>query len=136
MSGAGVRTTPGDGSRAGGRDWVLFAGWAVTGGAGLLALLSLMTVGVFVLPAALVGAVVLATRRGTERGLPGLLSGLGLPLLLLTYLNRQGPGTYCTSSGTGQTCTEGLYDPWLLLALALLALAGGLVLFLRGRRAR
>ncbi len=136
MSGAGGSVAPGGRPRAGGRDWALFGGWAVTGGGGLLALLSVMTVGIFVAPVALAAAVLLATRRGTERGLPGLLSGVSLPLLLLTYLNRQGPGTYCTSSGTGETCTDGLYDPWLLLALAVLALAGGLFLFLRRRTAR
>ncbi|MCW2939274.1 MAG: hypothetical protein JWN00_2259, partial [Actinomycetia bacterium] len=76
--------------------------------------------------------VALATRRDTERGLPGLVSSASLPLFLLTYLNRHGPGTYCTTSGN--ECTEGLLAPWPLLAVGLLLLVAGVALFRRLRR--
>ena len=116
------------------RDWLLFTGWLLTGACYLLAVLAVLTIGPFILPIPVVGTVVLATRRESGRGLPGLVSSASLPLFLLAYLNRHGPGTYCTTSATGGSCTEGLLDPWLLLAAGLLVLAAGLALFLKIRR--
>ncbi|QMU71709.1 hypothetical protein [Streptacidiphilus sp. P02-A3a] len=116
------------------RDWWLFAGWLLTGACYLLALVTMLSIGIFVLPIPLAGTVALATRPGTGRGLPGLLSGASLPLFLLAYLNQHGPGTYCTTSATGSTCTEGMLDPWLLLAAGLLVLTAGVALFLSIRR--
>ncbi|MGW1618871.1 hypothetical protein [Streptomyces sp. NPDC002172] len=116
------------------RAWLLFGGWLLTGACYLLALLTVLSVGIFVLPIAVAGTVVLATRRDGSQGLPGLLSGASLPLFLLAYLNRHGPGTYCTTSAGGSSCTEGLLDPWLLLAVGLLVLGAGPALFLTIRR--
>jgi len=116
------------------RDWLLFTGWLLTGASYLLALLAVLSIGLFILPIPVAGTVVLATRRGSRRGLPGLVSSASLPLFLLAYLNRHGPGTYCTTSATGGSCTEGLLNPWFLLAAGLLILAAGLTLFLRIRR--
>lgn len=62
------------------------------------------------------------------------MSSASLPLFLLAYLNRHGPGTYCTASADGGSCTEDLLDPWILLAAGLLVLAAGIALFLRIRR--
>ncbi|MEU2427081.1 hypothetical protein ABZ619_39730 [Streptomyces sp. NPDC007851] len=116
------------------RDWLLFTGWLLTGALYLLALLTVFSIGLFILPLPVAGTVVLATRRGTERGLLGLVSSVSLPLFLLTYLNRHGPGTYCDNSTVGQTCTEGLLNPWLLLLGGLLLLAAGVALFLTIQR--
>lgn len=117
-----------------GRAWLLFTGWLLTGACYLLALLTALSVGIFILPIAVAGTVVLATRRDAPRGLPGLLSGASLPLFLLAYLNRHGPGTYCTTSAGGSSCTEGLLNPWFLLAAGLLALGAGPALFLKIQR--
>lgn len=57
-----------------------------------------------------------------------------MPLFLLAYLNRHGPGTYCTTSTHGGSCTDGLLDPWVLVALGVVALVGGVGLFLVMRR--
>ncbi|MBW8795182.1 MAG: hypothetical protein JF597_16755 [Streptomyces sp.] len=116
------------------RAWLLFAGWLLTGACYLLALLTVLSIGLFVLPIAVAGTVVLATRRDGSRGLPGLLSGASLPLFLLAYLNRHGPGTYCTTSAGGSSCTEGLLDPWPVLAVGLLVLGAGPALLLTIRR--
>ena len=116
------------------RDWLLFTGWLLTGAGYLLALLAVLSIGPFILPIPVVGTVVLATRRGSQRGLPGLISSASLPLFLLAYLNRHGPGTYCTTSATSSSCTEGLLNPWVLVAAGLLTLAAGLALFLKIRR--
>ncbi|MFD4503724.1 hypothetical protein [Streptomyces sp. NPDC058457] len=116
------------------RAWLLFTGWLLTGACYLLALLTALSFGIFILPIAVAGTVALATRRDTQRSLPGLLSGASLPLFLLAYLNRHGPGTYCTTSAGGSSCTDGLLNPWLLLAVGLLVLSAGPALFLRIRR--
>ncbi|WP_217554353.1 hypothetical protein [Streptomyces sp. GbtcB6] len=116
------------------RAWLLFTGWLLTGACYLLALLTMLSIGIFILPIAVAGTVALATRRDTRQSLPGLLSGASLPLFLLAYLNRHGPGTYCTTSAGGSSCTDGLLNPWLLLAVGLLVLSAGPALFLRIRR--
>lgn len=117
------------------RDWLLFAGWLLIGAGYILGLLSILSIGIFILPITMVGTVALAMRRDTQRGLPGLVSSASLPLFLLTYLNRHGPGTYCTiSAHGGSDCTEGLLAPWPLLAVGLLLLVAGVALFRRLRR--
>ncbi|MBM9503082.1 hypothetical protein [Actinacidiphila acididurans] len=116
------------------RDWLLFTGWLVTGSCYLLALLTVLSIGVFLLPVAAAATVALATRTGSRRGLPGLLSSASLPLFVLTYINRQGPGTSCTTSAGGRTCTDGLLNPWLLLAAGLIVLVAGIALFLVTQR--
>ncbi|MET8536931.1 hypothetical protein ABZV67_35205 [Streptomyces sp. NPDC005065] len=116
------------------RDWLLFTGWLLTGACYLLALITVLSIGIFILPIPVAGTVALATRRDAQRGLPGLISSASLPLFLLTYLNRHGPGTYCATSVNGSTCTEGLLNPWLLLAVGLLVLIAGAALFLKIRR--
>jgi len=116
------------------RDWLLFAGWLLTGACYLLALVTVFSIGLFILPIPVAGTVVLATRQGSPRGLPGLLSSASLPLFLLTFVNRHGPGSYCTASADSASCTEGLLNPWLLLASGLLALTAGVTLFLKIQR--
>lgn len=117
------------------RDRLLFTGWLLVGAGHLLGLLSILSIGIFILPIALAGTVALATRRGTQRGLPGLVSSASLPLFLLTYLNRYGPGTHCTvTNDGGSACTEGLLNPWPLLAGGLLFLVAGVALFRLLRR--
>jgi hypothetical protein len=117
------------------RDWLMFTGWLLIGACYLLGLLSILSIGIFILPITMVGTVALATRRDTQRGLPGLVSSASLPLFLLTYLNRHGPGTYCTiSADGGSDCTEGLLAPWPLLAVGLLLLVAGVALFRLLRR--
>ncbi|MGW4674639.1 hypothetical protein [Streptomyces sp. NPDC004324] len=113
-----------------GRDWLFFAGWLLTGSGYLLALLTVLSIGIFVLPVALIATAVLVTRRAAPRCMLGLVSSASLPLFLLTYVNRNGPGTYCTTSAGGGSCTEGLLDPWILLAFGVAVLAAGIALFL------
>lgn len=116
------------------RDLLMFTGWLLTGACYLLALLALLSIGPFILPIPVAGTVVLATRRESRRGLLGSISSASLPLFLLAYLNRHGPGTYCTTSPTEESCTEGLLNPWILGAVGLLVLAAGVALFRRTRR--
>jgi hypothetical protein len=109
------------------RPWGWFAAWLLVGGAWSFALLALASVGLFVLPVA-VAATVLIAKWSHKLGVIGLLSGLGLPVLYVAYLNRRGPGNVCTSHAANQSCVQES-SPWPWLAAALLLVCLGLTLF-------
>lgn len=112
-----------------------FGLWAVAGGAAALGILTLLTIGVFVLPAALALGAVLALRGRRQQAGPGILAGLGVPLLYVGYLNRGGPGTVCTALAGGTECTQET-SPWLWVAAGLLLVIAGLSLSLAAARRR
>jgi len=69
----------------------------------------------------LLGALWLIYSAGARRMAMGALAGTGLPLLLVAYLNRQGPGTTCYRLTVSGGCDEHLNPlPWLILGLLLL----------------
>ena len=72
----------------------------LTGAGYALGILGALSIGPYVLVITVAATIVLATRTGSKVGLPGLVSGLGLPLFYVAFLNRSGPGTVCTSTGT------------------------------------
>jgi hypothetical protein len=108
-----------------------FIAWAGVGAGYAFRILAALTIGVFVLAMAAVATAALARRPQARAGLTGLLSGLGLPLLYVAFLNRAGPGLVCTTTVTSQTCGEEWSPwPWLLIGTGLVA--GGCLWF--GRR--
>lgn len=107
--------------------WPWFCAWLVVGALGSLSLLTALTIGLYLLPVTMAAAAVLATRRGSSAGLTGLISGLGMPLLYVAFLNRGGPGNVCTTTGTGQSCVDE-YNPWWWLAAGVALLLTGIVL--------
>ncbi|MEU6355284.1 hypothetical protein ABZ896_39250 [Streptomyces sp. NPDC047072] len=113
--------------------WAWFCAWLLVGALASLGLLTVLSIGVFLLPAALVAAVLLATRNGSRVGLAGLLSGLGAPLLYVAFLNREGPGNVCTTSASGQSCVDE-YSPWGWLAAGVVLLLAGIALGVLLRR--
>ena len=66
-------------------------------------------------------------------GMLGLLLGAALPLLYVAWLNRDGPGTVCTTDGSVTSCGDGV-SPWPFVAMALLVAVTGIVSFVRLRR--
>jgi hypothetical protein len=111
-----------------------FGLWAVVGAGGALALLTAPTIGIFVLPATLVLGAVLFWRGRRQQAAPGIVSGLGLPLLYVGYLNRGGPGTVCTPLAGGAECTQET-SPWPWIAAGLvLALTGVALSVVAARR--
>ena len=116
--------------------WPWFIAWTVVGAGWMLAVVGAMTIGIFVVP--VVGAVtaVVATRRGSELGLAGLLAGASLPLFYIAYLNRDGPGEVCRHfANGGNECLEEMSPlPWLAVGIGLVAVA--VWLFVALNRAR
>jgi hypothetical protein len=113
-------------------DCASFWAWAVVGCAlafGAVSLGPLLLVPVAIL------AVVMASR--TSRGSAfGLLTGVGLLLLFVSYVNREGPGTTCWQHGTASGCDDHLNPlPWLVLGLGLVVAGIGAFALTRARRA-
>jgi hypothetical protein len=76
---------------------------------------------VFVLvPVALLGSTALVAVPSARRSAWGLATGGGVALLLVAYLQREGPGTSCWRTATASGCDQHLNPlPWLLAGLAL-----------------
>ena len=92
----------------------------VVGAAFGFGLLGVLSIGLFVLPCALLAAFYLARRHPSPRYTTGALSGVGVPLLVVAFLNRSGPAFVCS----GDTCAQQLSPwPWLLAGI-LFVLAG------------
>ena len=128
------------------QSWGWFGTWLLVGAAYAVGLVGILTVGVFVLPVAIIGTVLLARLPASLRGVPGLVAGLGLPLLYVAYLNRGYGGPACHTSGSAAAhtlayqCTQAL-DPWPWLTAGLVLIAASIVVFVvrsrpsvRGRR--
>ena len=74
-------------------DWTFWV-WAVVGvGYGF----AISVIGLFTVPAAVLLTIILATQPEFRRTAWGVLIGIGVPFLLVAYLNREGPGTVCHS---------------------------------------
>lgn len=112
-----------------------FLAWLAVGAGFCLAVASIPTIGVFVLPVVIVALIALLSWRGSRNGsAAGAISGLGTVPIYIAYLNRSGPGTVCaTTAGGGQECSAE-WSPWPFLATGLLLVVAGLVLFAWLRR--
>jgi len=114
--------------------WWSFLAWPIVGAALAFSILALMTIGIIVLPFALVGLFALLRWGGNRKSSAGLISGVGLPLIYIAFLNRDGPGDICTPYGSGgQQCTQE-WSPWPWLVVGLGLVIWGVWLFLRLRR--
>ena len=111
-----------------GRVWG-FLGWVLVGGLVSLGVLALLSIGIVLIAAGVVVAVVLLLHPG-GRGAArlGLLSGMGLPLLYVAALNREGPGDVCHDFEGGVKC-EQQWSPWPFLAVGLGLVVAGVVLY-------
>jgi hypothetical protein len=117
--------------------WPFFA-WVVVGAGACVAMLSLPSIGVFVaLPVIAAATLLLWWPRGRTIAMFGAVSGLGLVLLYVSYLNRGGPGDVCSATTTGQSCiTEWSPWPWLVAGIALFALGVASYTLLLSRASR
>jgi hypothetical protein len=108
-----------------------FGVWLLVGAG--FSLGSLSVIGIFLIPAAVVLTVFAATRRQSGDGIAGVISGLGLPLLYIAYLNRDGPGTVCRAFAGGESCTDE-WSPWPWLGIGALLVLGGVAVFVAQQR--
>ncbi len=106
--------------------WGWFIAWMVLGVLASFGVAALPSVGLFVLPVAVVAAAALG--KGSKgKGWEGFLSGAGITALWVAYENRYGPGEYCASADAVTSCSQQL-NPAPFLALGLLGVALGLLL--------
>jgi hypothetical protein len=102
-----------------------FVIWVIVGCGLALGVIS-FAIGPLVLVPSVLVAAFLVSRPQARRGAYGALIGVGVLLLLVAWLNRQGPGTTCWQHGSTSGCDEHLNPlPWLMLGLAFVA--GGFV---------
>lgn len=126
--------------RTEGRGPFWFGAWVLTGAALTFSFLTGLSIGIFVLPFA-IGLLVLVVRRSPQ--LPeaaGLVSGIGVILLVVAFLHRAYEP--CPASGVlrlqpGQTSVScGGLDPQPWLAGGLAVFAAGCVVYALTARAR
>ena len=113
--------------------WLWFGAWVLVGAAAALGMISF--IGGFVLiPAALIG-VFMARRPAARASAFGAVSGAGLTLLAIAYIQRDGPGETCHAIRGPYLGVECAYHlnplPWLVLGIFLVL--GGIVAHLRAR---
>jgi hypothetical protein len=97
---------------------VWFWAWAAIGAGSAVGFISFLGV-LTLVPTLLVGFVL--SRRHPVNWF-GLVSGIGVMLLVIAYLQRQGPGTTCTRTATSVSCEQHLNPiPWLVVGLLFLA---------------
>ena len=113
--------------------WAWFTAWLLVGAGYAVSLVGIASIGLFVLPLPVLATVLLVRRQHATIGLPGLISGFGVPLLYVAYLNRAGPGTICTPVTGGQECNDE-WSPWPWLAVGVILLALGVAVFVRRQR--
>jgi hypothetical protein len=110
---------------------VWFWPWA---GVGAIATFSLDLGALVALPAFLVIGTLAVAAGGRRRTAAfGSLTGAGLPLLWVAYVQRQGPGTTCWHTASSAGCDQHLNPlPWLIVGIALVL--GGLIAQTRHNR--
>ena len=109
-----------------------FLAWCVVGAGLCFGVLSLLSVGPFVLLATFVLCGFLLWAVDFGWGMTGIISGAALPVLYVAWLNRGGPGEVCTSTATSTECGDE-WSPWPFLVVAIVLLVAGVVVFVRQR---
>ena len=110
-----------------------YAGWCVAGAGLSLGVLSLLTIGPFVLLVTFALCGWMLWRQGFGAGMAGIVTGAAVPLLYVAWLNRDGPGQVCTRTAISESCGDE-WSPWPLLAAAVVLVVVGIVMFAVLRR--
>ena len=115
----------------------VYLAWVAVGAGLSFGVLSILSIGVFVLAVTIVATFFLGRRFDAGAGVAGLVSGFGLPLLYVAFLNRSGPGMICTTTSTGTSCSDQWSPwPWLLIGSALVVVGLAWFIAASNRRAR
>jgi hypothetical protein len=114
-----------------------FAAWAAVGFGALAGVLTVLTLGFFVLLATGGLALLLIRRADGRLAVPGLLAGAAVLPFYVGFLNRDGPGMVCTTTRTGGSCVQEMSPwPWVAVGLCLAGAGAGLYVLLRRRSTR
>jgi hypothetical protein len=120
--------------RSRGDERVSFVLWALVGAGACLAVLGILTIGIFVAPVVVALAWLLLRTRGADRSVVGAVSGVSLMLFFVAWENREGPGVVCTVHASSTECAE-RWNPWPWLVVGLVFLSTGVTgFYLLGRR--
>jgi hypothetical protein len=91
-----------------------------------VAALGFVSLGLFILAPVVPIGVLMASKPAIRRSAFGLLTGVGVLLLYVAWVQRAGPATTCWQRGTASGCDQHLNPlPWLLAGIA--AFTGGIV---------
>jgi hypothetical protein len=111
-----------------------FLGWVLLG-AGIGAGLGLgIPGGLFVALALVLVGGLLVVRQGLRPAQLGVVTGLSALPLALAWLNRRGPGPFCSGGVTGASDSIVQSSPWPYLLVGVVVAVVGVVLFVRARR--
>jgi hypothetical protein len=110
-----------------------FLWWCVAGAGLCLGVVSLLSIGAFVLLATFMLCGILLWRLEFGWGMAGLLSGAALPMFYLAWVNREGPGEVCHADALSTSCSDET-SPWPFVVAGLVLVLAGIVVFVRGRR--
>ena len=118
-----------------GRGVGAFLGWALLGAGIGFGFGAVLAAGLVVAVALLVLGGVLVARQGLRPAQLGVVTGLGTLPLTIAWLNRHGPGQYCTGGVTGASECVAQWSPWPFALVGVALVVVGVVLFVRTRRA-
>ncbi len=104
---------------------IWFVTWMIVGLAYAVGILGILTVGLVFLALAVIASVLLSSRGRGQAALPGILSGVGVGLLYVAFLNRAGPGLVCSTTATGGSHCVERWTPWPWLVIGFALLVGG-----------
>lgn len=108
--------------------WWAFLLWGCAGTLGALGVAAILSIGVFLLAAAAILAVVAVSLPGSRNASAvALVCGAGAPPLYVAWLNKDGPGTVCHAVASGSTCVDE-WSPWPFLVVGAVLVVGGLLL--------
>lgn len=113
--------------------WFQLAAWALCGASGSLVFLGAFTVGPFAAVPTAVFAGVALLAGGANFSAVGAAAGVGPWAFVLGWLNRDGPGQVCVTSGSSYSCTEE-FTPWPSFVAGVVMIAASVSVFVILRR--
>lgn len=109
--------------------------WAATGAIVSFGVVSILTIGVFLLPIGLVLVIAgVAWKASRNESAIAAVGGLAAAPLYLAWLNRKGPGTVCETLPDGVNSCSERWSPWPFLAVAAILLIVSIAAASRRRR--
>ena len=108
--------------------------WVAVGAAILVSYAGMLSIGLFTMPLAVAGVILLVVRPDRVRGWAIMLCAIAPGPLLIAWFNGEGPGRVCRNfPPDGVACSDQL-NPWPWLAGVVVGLGVAAVLFVHASR--